>query len=234
MRYRVHLYDRRLPHDMQPAAVEVDCSAPPDVHTDPEFVVFTRDAARVATFRRELVQAVYEVPAPGWRGWAAPAGSHASSGPPGPTAVPPAGRRSARWLFGAWAGYWAALTTVALWTPATLLLRLRRTAPPGAVTATANADGALTLRLTEHGATAWSAAMSYTELAFWLAVPPLALWAAWLWWGRASAAPAVRVDRVARLDARHDEQLLAASPAMPSAAAGGARDPVGAPVNRAG
>ena len=67
MRYRVHLYNHQLPLDMQADPVEVDCSGPPTFGADGEFLVFTRDGTPVAMFRRELVQAVHELPAPGQR-----------------------------------------------------------------------------------------------------------------------------------------------------------------------
>ena len=67
MRYRVHLYNHQLPLDMQADPVEVDCSGPPDFGADAEFLVFTLDGAPVAMFRRELVQAVHELPTPGAR-----------------------------------------------------------------------------------------------------------------------------------------------------------------------
>ena len=68
MRYRVHLYNHQLPIEMQADPVDVDSSQPPDLAADPEFVVFVRDGARVALFRRELVQAIHEVRAAAPRG----------------------------------------------------------------------------------------------------------------------------------------------------------------------
>jgi len=41
---------------------EVEADGPPDLTSDPEFAVFTRGASKVALFRRERIQSVYELP----------------------------------------------------------------------------------------------------------------------------------------------------------------------------
>jgi len=66
MRYRVLLYNHQLPIDMQPAPVEVDCDElvdPGDASPieDTPFILFLRGGVRVAMFRRDQVQGIYEV-----------------------------------------------------------------------------------------------------------------------------------------------------------------------------
>ena len=63
MRYRVVLNDPNQPMVMS-ETVEVEVDREPDRTSDPEFIIFTRDGAQVGLFRREQVQAVYEVSSP--------------------------------------------------------------------------------------------------------------------------------------------------------------------------
>ena len=41
---------------------EVDADGPPDLTSDPEFAIFTRGTTKVALFRRDRIQSVYELP----------------------------------------------------------------------------------------------------------------------------------------------------------------------------
>lgn len=146
-------------------------------------------------------------------------------------------QRSVRWLYGAWAAYWATLPVVALGTPAALFLRLRQQAP-GRAAFTVTADEGLKLRLTVDGATAWAAGMSYTELALWLAAPPLVLWVAWLWWtgrGLRRAPRRATASSVRSVPAAQPRQLGVAAPPGTFGGAG-VRAPEGvrAPVDRTG
>ncbi|HEY5087804.1 MAG TPA: hypothetical protein VII66_10645 [Gemmatimonadaceae bacterium] len=59
MRYRVTMNDPGQSSVMA-EVIEVEADGPPDLTSNPEFVVFSRAGAQVALFRRELVQAMYE------------------------------------------------------------------------------------------------------------------------------------------------------------------------------
>jgi hypothetical protein len=132
-------------------------------------------------------------------------------------------------LLATWAAYWAALLVVALWRPASLAFRLKQQMPGRVRVALDLAtEHGVTLRLTGDASPVWAGTISFTELAVWLAVPPLALWVVWLWWtGRRPGLPPERAAR------------RSATPAPPRAELGGGaavRTPerVGAPMNPAG
>lgn len=60
MRYRVILNDPGQPSVMSDA-VEIEADREPDRVSDSEFVILTRQGKEVGLFRRERVQAIYEV-----------------------------------------------------------------------------------------------------------------------------------------------------------------------------
>lgn len=60
MRYRIILNDPSQPN-ARPDTVEIDADGEPDRVSDPEFVILTRQGKDVGLFRRERVQAIYEV-----------------------------------------------------------------------------------------------------------------------------------------------------------------------------
>lgn len=142
-------------------------------------------------------------------------------------------QRSVRWMFQAWAAYWAALPVVALWTPATLFLRLQQQMP-GRAAFTIAADERLNLRLTVDRASVWAAGISYAELVAWLAGPPLVLWVAWLWWTARGTRRVAPRGTIPSVEAAQSRQLGGATPlATLAGAAGRAREGVRAPVDRA-
>lgn len=66
MRYRVLLYNHQLPIDLQPTPVDVECDEfldPGDASLEEEspFIIFVRGGIRVAMFRRNQVQGIYEL-----------------------------------------------------------------------------------------------------------------------------------------------------------------------------
>lgn len=63
MRYRIILNDPGQPSVMSDA-VEIEADCEPDRVSDPEFVILTRQGKEVGLFRRERVQAIYEVSGP--------------------------------------------------------------------------------------------------------------------------------------------------------------------------
>lgn len=60
MRYCIRLNDPDQPSVMADDII-VDADQPPDSESDPQFILFTRNGVRVGFFRKELVQAIYEV-----------------------------------------------------------------------------------------------------------------------------------------------------------------------------
>lgn len=99
------------------------------------------------------------------------------------------GRWGIRGLLGSWAAYWAALAAIALGPAITAIWAATHT-PSGKGSVTVSASGAvLSLIVTLAARTTYSASIHLLTLAFWVAVPPLLLWAAWLV-TRRRAAPA--------------------------------------------
>ena len=85
-------------------------------------------------------------------------------------------------LLWSWAAYWLVLVTVTL---GPLLRAAWRVTRPGHSHGTVSAsfgDGALRAIVTStgDGAQTWTAGTHLGPLAFWVAVPPLLLWALWL------------------------------------------------------
>jgi len=85
-----------------------------------------------------------------------------------------------RHLLGAWVAYWAGLVGITLGPAIASILRVTGTeAGKGSVNA-GFGDGAFTLSVIDHGATAWHGVASYGTVAWWAAGPPLLIWLAWL------------------------------------------------------
>jgi hypothetical protein len=84
-------------------------------------------------------------------------------------------------LFAAWGAYWAGLAAVTL-TPTALAI-LRATsggAHPSSVNASLG-DHGISITVLEAGRHTWVASAHVLPAALWVAVPPLALFALWLW-----------------------------------------------------
>ena len=61
MQYRIRLYDDELPIEMQSDPVDVEADREPDTTSDEDFIIFYRDGAKIALFRRKHVRAIHEV-----------------------------------------------------------------------------------------------------------------------------------------------------------------------------
>lgn len=84
-----------------------------------------------------------------------------------------------RHLFRAWLAYWVGLAGVTL-APAIQAI-LRVSGPPGKGSASLGFnDGVWNLVVTNANGPGWSGSASMGSVAFWLAGPPLVLWALWL------------------------------------------------------
>jgi hypothetical protein len=83
-------------------------------------------------------------------------------------------------LVGTWAGYWVALGAVTL-APFTKWIWELNRIPGEHGTASASLDNSiLTLTALKDGVTVYSGSASLTQIALWVAGPPLLLWLAWL------------------------------------------------------
>jgi hypothetical protein len=90
-------------------------------------------------------------------------------------------RRSITWLIGSWGAYWAALFAVKLGPAVLAVWRASRSTNPNDSNAGVTfANWILSLVVTEHGTTTWSGSVHMGALAAWIAIVPLAIWAAWL------------------------------------------------------
>jgi hypothetical protein len=89
-------------------------------------------------------------------------------------------RWTAGQLFGVWAAYWAFLVASFLARPALLVGRIRALPPGHAQANLGFGDGGLDGRILIDGVTAWHAHTSYGAMMFWIIVPPLLLWLAWV------------------------------------------------------
>lgn len=116
-------------------------------------------------------------------------------------------------LVGAWVGYWVALGAVTLAPFAKWILDLNRMPGQHGTASLSMGDAGVTLTALKDGVTVYSGVAPLTDLALWIAGPPLALWVVWL---------LLRPSRSA------DEALPAPSPydALPDAARGGWTQPI--------
>lgn len=106
----------------------------------------------------------------------------------------------ARWrpshLFGAWAAYWVGLAAVTL-TPLALAIVRATTAGGTASSVSASfGDGAFHVAVTEAGRQTFAAAAHALPVGLWIAVPPLALFGAWVF-ARTRAIRDARVQAIA-------------------------------------
>lgn len=86
-------------------------------------------------------------------------------------------------LLAAWTAYWAGLTAVTI-TPIVLaLLRAARSgAGPGSSSMSASfGDAGISVTVTQYGKAMIERSAGFGAMAAWIAVPPLALWALWLY-----------------------------------------------------
>lgn len=84
-----------------------------------------------------------------------------------------------RHLLRAWLAYWVTLTGVALGPAIAAIARV--SGPSGKGSASAGfGDGGFNLVVTNANGPTWSGSASLTSIAFWLAGPPLVMWAIWL------------------------------------------------------
>ncbi len=84
-----------------------------------------------------------------------------------------------RHLLRGWVAYWVALAGVTLAPAITAVLRVSGEAGKGSASAGFD-NGLLHLIVTNANGPGWSGSASLQSVAFWLAGPPLVLWAIWL------------------------------------------------------
>ena len=83
-------------------------------------------------------------------------------------------------LLGAWGTYWAALAGVTLAPFARWVADLNRTAGHHASANLSLGDAGLTLTALKDNVTVYSGVAPLSQVALWIAVPPLLIWLAWL------------------------------------------------------
>ena len=116
-------------------------------------------------------------------------------------------------LLGAWAGYWVVLGAVTLAPFAKWIWDINRIPGQHGSAALSAGDAGVTLTAIKDGVTVYTGVAPLTDLAFWIAGPPLVLWLIWL------------VLRPSRREA----EALRASPdfeALPDAARAGWHQPI--------
>ena len=91
------------------------------------------------------------------------------------------GRWRPHHLLGAWAAYWLGLFAVKLGGAAQAALHVTNLEKPavGAMSLSFE-DDLFTLLMTDTGRTVWQGTAPFSEIALWIAGPPLAIWAVWL------------------------------------------------------
>ena len=83
-------------------------------------------------------------------------------------------------LVAAWGVYWIGLATWGLGSALPIIWRVTRPEAHGSVSA--NFDGtAIHVTVVEGAATVWKGAVEFRTLVLLIGVPPLVLWALWLW-----------------------------------------------------
>lgn len=89
-------------------------------------------------------------------------------------------RWSPKHLLAAWSAYWVGLAIVTI---GPIVWRTMGVALPeenkGSVSAGFN-NGEFTVSIVNAGVTVWNSVTPFSTIAFWIAVPPLALWGVWL------------------------------------------------------
>ena len=116
-------------------------------------------------------------------------------------------------LVGAWAGYWVALGAVTLAPFAKWMWDINRVPGVHGSAALSAGDAGVTLTAIKEGVTVYTGVAPLTDLALWIAGPPLVLWLVWLVLGPSR---------------REAEALEAPSSyeALPDAARGGWHQPI--------
>lgn len=93
--------------------------------------------------------------------------------------------RKKTWSVGAlvagWAGYWATLAAVALTPPVALLMKLSKAPPNTSDAAFSFGNTAITATIHSQGQEVWALHTTPLAVALWIAGPPLAMWALWMW-----------------------------------------------------
>ena|ERR1051326_4774068 len=89
-------------------------------------------------------------------------------------------------LLGAWLLYWLGLAIVTLGPIVPLVLRVTKEDAKGSMGLTMGDEG-LTAKIADAGQVLWQGSISVTKLSMLLAIPPLLIWALWLWAQRRSA-----------------------------------------------
>jgi hypothetical protein len=85
-----------------------------------------------------------------------------------------------RHLLAAWSAYWAALAVVTLGPAARAIWPFMRNPDAHGNVSASFGEGAIRITVSRAGGEVWAGSASATAIAFWLAVPPLALWLLWL------------------------------------------------------
>ncbi len=94
-----------------------------------------------------------------------------------------------------WCAYWLALALWGLGPVLPTLWRITRPGVHGTVSASID-DGIARLAVVRDAATVWTGQIGVGELALWIGVPPLLLWALWLRARGAGRRPLRAADRV--------------------------------------
>ena len=95
-------------------------------------------------------------------------------------------RGSIATLVGAWALYWVGLGAAVLVPPIQTFLRAKQAATGKSSLSLHGGEAGITV--VQDGVTIYSAHPSTLETFAWVALPPLLIWAVWIWWGSRRAA----------------------------------------------
>jgi hypothetical protein len=93
-----------------------------------------------------------------------------------------------------WAAYWVTIAAVKMG-PALRAIRDARRGEGGTVQIEGG-DGGLVTTVTKHGIETYSGTMTLFDIVVWGALPPLLLWAAWMWANARARRPAPEMPLV--------------------------------------
>lgn len=82
-------------------------------------------------------------------------------------------------LLGAWGAYWAGLVAVKLGPGISAIARLQSPGSKGSATFSFS-DTELSAKVLDGATIVWQGTATLTEVALWVTLPPLALWAVWM------------------------------------------------------
>ena len=82
-------------------------------------------------------------------------------------------------LLAVWVGYWVGLALFAVAPAIPILWKLSNAGAKGS-SSVSFGDGGLLMSVTVNAAEVWSRTIPLSQMSFWIAVPPLVLWAVWL------------------------------------------------------